>query len=230
MRICGIQKVSLLDYPNKIACTIFTQSCNFKCPFCQNAKLVIPAIFDPIIEENNIIDFLKSRIGKLDGVVISGGEPTLQNDLIDFISKVKEMGYLVKLDTNGSNLPILKELVEKKLIDYVAVDIKNSLEKYPSTCGLLQMNLDNIKQTINYLLQDHIDYEFRTTLVKEFHCLEDVNGIATLIKGCKRHYLQNFQDSEFVIRKGLHGFTDNELIQFKQKFINLGINTYIRGE
>ncbi len=230
MNICGLQKLSLLDYPGVVSCTLFTRGCDFLCPFCQNSGLVIPSKYDPIIPIEQILDFLKSRIGKLDGVTISGGEPCLQTDLIPFIKSIKDMGYLVKLDTNGNHPKILKELVENKLVDYVAIDIKNSLEKYPLTNGIKCFKTDNLIETISYLLTDPIDYEFRTTLVQEFHTLEDMIKIASLIKGANKYYLQNFVDSSNVIQKGLHPIDDKTLHLFKQKLCELGINALIRGE
>ncbi len=199
-RIGGMQKVTLLDYPEKAACTIFTAGCNLKCPFCHNKDLVfLPenySYFDP----QEILSYLQKRQGILDGVVISGGEPLLQKGL-DFVRTVKEMGYLVKLDTNGSFPDLLKEYVESGLIDYVAMDIKNCREKYAKTCGMSEENfkLRPFEESVSYLLEGHVDYEFRTTVVKELHTKEDLLSIAKWIKGAKRYYLQQFVDSGNII-------------------------------
>ena len=230
MNICGLQKVSLLDYPGLICCTIFTRGCNFCCPYCQNSGLVIPSKYDPLLDENKVLEFLKSRIGKLDAVTISGGEPTLQKDLESFIRKIKDMGYLVKLDTNGYNPDILKDLVNKKLIDYVAMDIKNSPSKYPLTASVNNLDISRIKQSIDFLINGNLDYEFRTTLIKQYHNLDDVKDISLFIKGAKKYYLQNFKDSEGVIKKGLNGFTDLEIELFKKEFIKHGTLCLIRGK
>ncbi len=229
MNICGLQKVSLLDYPGLICCTIFIRSCNFCCPYCQNSGLVIPSKYDPLLDENQVLDFLKTRVGKLDAVTISGGEPTLQSDLEAFIRKVKEMGYLVKLDTNGYNPDVLIDLVNKKLIDYVAMDIKNSPSKYSLTANA-NLDISRIKRSVDFLINGSIDYEFRTTLIRQYHSKEDVSQIALFIKGASKYYLQNFKDSSGVIKKGLEGFTNQELNDFKAEFILNGINCLIRGQ
>lgn len=230
MNICGLQKVSLLDYPGLICCTIFTRGCNFCCPYCQNSGLVVPSKYDPLLDENEVIEFLKSRVGKLDAVTISGGEPTLQNDLESFIKKIKDLGYLVKLDTNGYNPDILIDLVNKKLIDYVAMDIKNSPLKYQNTTSTANLDISRIKKSVDFLLNGIIDYEFRTTLIKQFHRLDDVDPISIFIKGASKYYLQNFKDSNGVIQQGLEGFTNQEIEQFKAKFKQNGINCLIRGQ
>ncbi len=230
MNICGLQKVSLLDYPGLICCTIFTRGCNFCCPYCQNSGLVIPSKYDPLLDENQVLDFLKSRVGKLDAVTISGGEPTLQKDLESFIKKIKDMGYLVKLDTNGYNPDILKNLVNKKLIDYVSMDIKNSPFKFSLTTSVNNLDISRIKQSIDFLISSNLDFEFRTTLIKQYHSLDDVKDIALFIKGCKKYYLQNFKDSSRVIKQGLSGFTDLEIELFKKEFIKYGTPCLIRGK
>lgn len=229
MKICGIQKVSLLDYSSLISCVIFTQGCNFLCPFCQNANLVIPSCYDKVLDEKEVFSFLESRKGKLDGLVISGGEPTLQKDLISFIKRVKQLGYKVKLDTNGTDPETTRFLIESKLIDYLAMDVKNSLEKYYITSKISSNDMLKVLKTLDILKNSSLEYELRTTLVKEFHTYNDVDGIVQLIKGCKRYYLQNFISSNCVIQKGLHGFNEEELQTFKELFIKKGINTYIRG-
>ena len=201
MNIAGVQKVTLLDYPGKVACEIFTQGCNFECPFCQNSSL-IPITNTGEFSEEEIFEYLNLRKNILDGVVITGGEPTVQKDLKGFIKKIKDLGLLVKLDTNGGNPKVLQELIDEKLVDYVAMDIKNIFNKYNITAGK-KINLDNIKKSIEILKASKIDYEFRTTIIKEMHSLDDIISICKLV-GNAKYYLQNFEDSENVID---HSFT-----------------------
>lgn len=229
MKIAGLQKLTLLDYPNKIACTIFTSGCNFICPFCHNSSLVKASENALFIEENQVLDFLKSRIGKLEGVCISGGEPTLQNDLIEFIKKIKEMGFKVKLDTNGFNFEKLKFIIDSKLVNYVAMDIKNSYDKYPLTCGLNSMKLENIKNSISLLKEDRVDYEFRTTIVKELHDFDDIKKISEMLKGSKRYYLQQFEDTPYNIKQGYSAHNLETLIKFKDYLNENNIKTELRG-
>lgn len=226
MLIKGIQKMTLLDYPGKIACTIFTGGCNFRCPFCQNGSLVIN-IDDEKITEEEILAFLAERQGKLDAVCISGGEPCIQKDLISFCKKVKTLGYLIKLDTNGSFPNALKELVEKKLIDYVAMDVKNTLEKYNLTAGS-KILLENIKESIDFLKKSNITHEFRTTVVKEFHDLNDLVDIANLVSPSKL-YLQQFRDSEDVIMKNLHSYDSDEMKNMFKECQSKCPNIFLRG-
>ncbi len=212
MNISGFQKLTLLDYPNNLACIIFTQGCNFKCPFCHNSPLISNNEHeDSFINEEEILKYLDKRKSILDGVVISGGEPTTQKNLKPFIQKIKEKGLKVKLDTNGSNTKILKELIDNSLIDYVAMDIKNDKDNYSNTCGLNKVNINNIKESIEILKSSNIDYEFRTTIIKEYHNIEFIKNILKLIGDNSKYYLQNFVDSENVIDKSIHGFSDEEL-------------------
>lgn len=210
----GIEKLSLVDFDDKVSCTLFTSSCNFRCPFCHNSALVVGKD-QPIIDHDYIYNYLKSRVGILDAVVITGGEPTLHKDLIDEIRKIKEFGYLVKLDTNGTNPEMLKQLVNEKLIDYVAIDIKNSKEKYALTTGLKNLDLSKIEETVNYLLENHIPYEFRTTLIKEFHTDEDMEKIGKWLKGASSYRLQRFIDSPYCIEQGLHEVEEKDALRFK---------------
>ena len=212
MNIAGVQKVTLLDYPGKVACEIFTQGCNFACPFCQNSGL-IPLTNTGEFSEEEIFEYLNLRKNILDGVVITGGEPTVQKDLKEFIKKIKELGLLVKLDTNGGNPKVLQELIDEELVDYVAMDIKNVFNKYNITAGK-KVALDNIKKSIEILKRSKIDYEFRTTIIKEMHSLDDIVSICKLV-GNSKYYLQNFEDSEFVIDHSLHGFSREELLFIK---------------
>lgn len=225
MIIDGFQKVSLLDYPGLISCIIFTRGCNYNCSYCQNSLLINYNNSSGLVLEEEIITYLKKRKGIIEGIVISGGEPTLQKGLIDFIKKIKELDVKVKLDTNGSNPRLLQYLIEEKLIDYVAMDIKNDLDNYYKiTCCHVNTNL--IKESIDILKQNKIDYEFRTTIIKEYHKLENINKIISLI-GESKYYLQNFVDSNYVRDKNLHGFSDEELLFIKQKLNNK--NVFVRG-
>ena len=174
MKISGFQKTTLLDYPGKVACTVFLNGCNFRCPFCHNADLVIPESETGIFTENEIFEYLKKRKGILDGVCITGGEPLLNKEISEFMKRIKEMGLLVKLDTNGSFPERLEEIIRAGVVDYVAMDIKNSFEKYSETSGLSNKDLTNIKRSIDLIMEGKTDYEFRTTVVREFHTVEDI--------------------------------------------------------
>ncbi len=213
MNIQGLQKLTLLDYPEKVACTIFTAGCNFRCPFCHNASLVTHIDLEKNISVEQILNFLKKRWRVLDGVCISGGEPLLQPELEDFIRRIKEIGYHVKLDTNGSNSRLLRRLTEQKLVDYVAMDIKNAPGKYGITIGIEDYNMDEIFRSVEFLLSGTIPYEFRTTIVREFHKREDFGAIGRWIRGAERYYLQSFQDSGDLIRPGLRAYTKEILVQ-----------------
>ncbi|WP_122643695.1 anaerobic ribonucleoside-triphosphate reductase activating protein [Luxibacter massiliensis] len=207
MNIQGLQKLTLLDYPEKVACTIFTAGCNFRCPFCHNASLVTHIHEENQIPEEEIFAFLRKRQGILDGVCITGGEPLLQRDIIDFVRKVKEIGYAVKLDTNGSSFEKLRQMTEQGLLDYIAMDIKNAPDKYGKTVGIEDYNIENILRTADYLLSDKVSYEFRTTVVRELHKREDFAAIGRWISGARRYYLQGFKDSGDLIVPGLRGYT-----------------------
>lgn len=213
MNIQGLQKLTLLDYPEKVACTIFTAGCNFRCPFCHNASLVTHIDQEKDFQAEQIMDFLKKRWRVLDGVCISGGEPLLQPGLEDFIRRLKEIGYCVKLDTNGSNSRLLRHLAEQKLLDYVAMDIKNAPDKYGITIGIREYNMDEIFRSVDFLLSGTVSYEFRTTVVREFHKREDFAAIGRWIKGAERYYLQSFQDSGDLIQPGLRAYTKEILVQ-----------------
>lgn len=226
MNIAGVQKVTLLDYPGKVACEIFTQGCNFECPFCQNSGL-IPITNTGEFSEEEIFEYLNLRKNILDGVVITGGEPTVQKDLKGFIKKIKDLGLLVKLDTNGGNPKVLQELIDEDLVDYVAMDIKNIFNKYNITAGK-KINLDNIKKSIEILKASKIDYEFRTTIIKEMHSLDDIISICKLV-GNAKYYLQNFEDSENVIDHSLHGFSREELLFIDKYLKDVFPNVEIRA-
>lgn len=206
--ICGLQKMTLLDFPGKIACTVFLGGCNFRCPFCHNSELFMGKP-EKLMEDREFFQFLSTRKGLLDGVCVSGGEPTLYKDLPAFLEKIKEMGFLVKLDTNGYRPQVLKALVERKLVDYVAMDVKNSPVMYAQTVGLERMNLDAIEESLRFLIGGSVDYELRTTLVRPFHdeaSIQDMGvWLGSLVPGKKpgRLFLQSFVDRDTVFFTGL---------------------------
>lgn len=203
--------MTMLDYPGKVACTIFTYGCNFRCPFCHNATLVIDEA--ELFSEDEILAYINKRKGILDGVCISGGEPLLQPDIFEFISKIKETGLLVKLDTNGSYPDKLKEAIDRGLIDYVAMDIKTSKENYSRVCDV-NVKIEDIEKSVQILLENKVDYEFRTTVVREMHTREDFEKISSWIKGAKRYFLQCFRDNENLIGNNLSAYTASELESF----------------
>ncbi len=212
MKILGFQKMTMLDFPGKIACTLFTAGCNFRCPFCHNAPLVTH-IDGQEFSQEEIFSYLNKRKGMLDGVCITGGEPLLQKDLRDLIVKIKEMGYAVKLDTNGSFPQALKSLVEDKLVDYVAMDVKNCPEKYALTADADESIVERVDESIKFLLSSVIPYEFRTTVVKEFHEPTDFEKIGKWIEGADKYYLQSFVDSGDLIGEALHALPKTEMEQ-----------------
>lgn len=197
MFIGGLQKTSLIDYPEKIAAIVFTQGCNFRCPYCHNPELVKKELFNQNISEKEIFDFLENKKGKLDAVSITGGEPTLQIDLYDFIKKIKSMGFAVKLDTNGSNFEVLKKLIDEKLVDYIAMDIKAPLEKYEEVVRM-KINLEKIKKSIELIINSDIESEFRTTIVKSLLNFEDFEKIGELVKGASYYVVQKFVKSKAI--------------------------------
>ena len=221
MLIKGLQKTTLLDFPGKVACTVFTGGCNFRCPFCHNASLVLTPNMVDTIDEKDFFDYIIKRKGILDGVCITGGEPLMQKDIIPFIKKIKEIGLAVKLDTNGSYHDTLKEILSLGLVDYVAMDIKNCPDKYNITVGLNQTPQD-IDKSIDLLLEGNVPYEFRTTVVKELHTIEDIEKLAIRIKGAKRYYLQGFIDSGDLIATGYSAYEPeemNRLLEVARKWI-----------
>lgn len=227
MRITGLVKTTLLDFPGKVACTVFTYGCNFRCGFCHNALLVTRENKD-IISEEEFFSFLSKRHGILDGVCISGGEPTLQKDLPEFIKKIKSMGFAVKLDTNGYEPDILQSLINEELLDYVAMDIKSSPEQYSKICGV-NINIDKIKQSVDILKSSKIDYEFRTTCVKEYHKIEDFDKIASWLEGDSKYFLQHFEDSGNLIADNLSAFTKEETQEIEKIFHGRVPNIGLRG-
>ena len=197
MKIHGLQKMTLLDYPGHVACTVFLGGCDFRCPFCHNFDLVVGPMPEAM-SEDEFFAFLDKRHGLLDGVAITGGEPCLRTDLPDFIARIREAGFLVKLDTNGYHPAMLRRLIEERLVDYVAMDIKNSPGKYAQTCGLPRIDLDLIDESISLLMGSSVPYEFRTTVVRELHEARDFEEIGKWIEGADRYFLQAFTSRDTV--------------------------------
>lgn len=213
MKVTGIQKLTLLDYPGVVACTVFTAGCNFRCPFCHNAMLVLPEQIDnECLTDDEVFGFLKKRRGVLDGVAVTGGEPLLHADMPEFLARVKELGYKIKLDTNGSNPELLSEIVKNKLVDRVAMDIKNAPEEYARTIGLKSFDIAPVERSKEMLLRGDIDYEFRTTVVKGIHTKESLIGAAKWIEGAKEYYLQQFKDSgNLILPDGLSAYDEKQM-------------------
>ncbi len=228
MKFYGFQKMTMLDFPGRVACLVFTGGCNFRCPFCHNALLVTQND-NVVYTEEEILDYLKKRKGLLDGICVSGGEPLLQVGLDDFLKKVKEIGYSVKLDTNGSFPSRLEKLVLSGLVDYVAMDIKNCKEKYSLTCGTESVDLSNVEKSVDFLLKGKVDYEFRTTIVDGLHETQDIVKIGEWIKGAKKYFLQNFVDSGNLIESGLKAVSLDKLKDFEKIVKNYVEKTGLRG-
>lgn len=199
MKICGLAKLTLLDYPQKTACTVFTGGCNFRCPFCHNSSLVCENDFEEAISQKDFLAFLDTRKKILDGVCITGGEPLIHNDIDDLLIKIKDKGFKVKLDTNGSNPDKLKSLVNNGLIDYVAMDVKNCKDNYAPTCGTQHIDIKKISESVDFLMSGTVDYEFRTTAINGIHTLCDFKKIAEWIAGNEKYFIQNFIDSGDIL-------------------------------
>ncbi len=229
MRIMGLQKLTLLDYPDKIACTVFLGGCNFRCPFCHNSSLISVNESESEVSYDELMTFLKKRVGTLDGVAITGGEPLINDDIETLLRDIKDLGYSVKLDTNGSFPSRLKYLIENGLVDYVAMDIKNSPEKYALTCGKKIMDLSGVTESINYLLKGNVPYEFRTTVVKELHEAADFEQIGKLIAGADAYYLQSFIDSGDILCDGFSAYDTDDLRFFRSLLVKYVPNTHLRG-
>ena len=226
MEFVGIDKFSLLDYDEKVSVVLFSPACNFRCPFCHNGDSVLNS--NTPIPFNEILDYLKTRVGLVDAVVFTGGEPTLMPELKERIKAVRELGFLVKLDTNGTNPKLLEELINEGLLDYVAMDIKNSEVRYKETTDCPHLNMENIKKSIEILKKNQVNYEFRTTIVKEFHDEISIKEMGEMVRGAKVLYLQKFVDRDGVIRKGLHEISQAEANHFKD-ILSLFIPTELRG-
>ena len=223
MRICGLQKLSMVDYPGKLAATVFTGGCDLRCPFCHNALLVTRLTESPVLTEDEVLEFLKKRQGLLDGVVLSGGEPLLQPGAADFLAMVRQLGYAVKLDTNGFHPQALAEILERGLVDYVAMDIKNRREKYGDTCGVPGLDPAPVEESLHLLIGSGVDFELRTTLVRNFHTPEDLAAMGRWVAGffpegtAPRYFLQKFVDSGNLISTGCRGFDDREMAAMAEK-------------
>ena len=212
MLISGLQKLTLLDYPGMVACTVFTGGCNLRCPFCHNSSLVLPERLAHDTDEEQVLSFLRKRRGTLDGVAVTGGEPLLHKDIDGFLARVHEMGYKIKLDTNGSFPDRLMAIVKAGLVDRVAMDIKNSPELYSETVGIPGFDLEPVERSKNFLLEGSVDYEFRTTVVKGLHTEESITEAARWIAGAKEYYLQQFKDSGDVLAiDGLSAYDEKEM-------------------
>lgn len=231
MRLGGLQKLTLLDYPGLVACTVFTVGCNMRCPFCQNASLVNRIEEENLLPEEEFFSFLKKRQGILDGVCITGGEPTLQPDLNEFIAKIKSMGFKVKLDTNGSFPDKVKEILDSGNVDMVAMDLKNTLDRYAETVGIPGFDTSKILESINIIRSSGVEYEFRTTVVSPLHRPEDFGELAKMVEGSPRYFLQNFVDSgDLVAGEGMTTLTEEELKQALANAKEIIPQTKIRGE
>lgn len=216
MRIDGLQTLTLLDYPGKVACTVFTSGCNMRCPFCHNASLVCGEV-PPFMEKEEFFAFLKKRTGVLDGVCVTGGEPLLQEGLIPFLLEVKEKGFTTKLDTNGLLHDRLRAVVEAGAVDYVAMDIKNCKARYAETAGVPGLDLAPIEKSVQFLMEGKVDYEFRTTVVKELHNKADFGEIGRWLKGAKRYFLQSFKDSGDILSPGLSPMEKADLLEIRDR-------------
>jgi pyruvate formate lyase activating enzyme len=207
--------MTLLDFPGKVACTVFLGGCDFRCPFCHNWDILDPST-PVIMEEDEFYKFLDKREGLLDGVAITGGEPLLRTGMVDFIKGIRSRGFLVKLDTNGNHPDRLKEFVSEGLLDYVAVDVKNNKERYGETVGIPMLDISKIEETISFLLEGNVPYEFRTTVLRQFHDADSFKGIAEWIEGAEHYFIQSFVDRETVPFSGLEAYSPEELEEFKK--------------
>ena len=216
MILTGLQKLTLLDYPGAVACTIFTGGCNGRCPFCHNSSLVLPDRIESRLTEEDALQFLQKRKGLLDGVAISGGEPLLQPDLADFLRRIKDLGYKIKMDTNGFFPDRLRKVVEEGLADRIAMDVKNAPDRYPETVGLANPDMGAVTASKEYLLAFGGDYEFRTTVVRGLHRREDIAEAARWIAGAREYYLQQYVDSGDILQaEGLEAYTPEQMEQFR---------------
>ena len=213
MKIHGLQKMTLLDFPGKVACTVFLGGCDMRCPFCHNAEL-IDGTAPAVMEEEELLAFLKKRAGLLEGVAITGGEPLLRDDTIVLMEKIRDLGYPVKLDTNGTHPDRLRKILDRGLATYVAMDIKNSPDRYAVTAGLEKLDLAPIRESVSLLTEGRTDYEFRTTVVAELHDADSFRGIGEWIRGARRYYLQKFTDRDTVPFGGFHAPEDEKMREY----------------
>ena len=226
----GLQKLTLLDFPGYVACTLFTKGCNMRCPFCHNALLVTDTKSQKAYKNEEILAFLKKRVGVLDGIAITGGEPTLMPGLKQFIIQARELGYKIKLDTNGTRPAVVRDLVDNGLLDYVAMDVKNCKQRYGETVGFDQgYDLSPIQESINYLMEGRVDFEFRTTVSKTFHNEADIVELAKWISGNEKYFLQQFKDSGNLIGEGIEPYSEDELRAVFDKILPFVPNAQLRG-
>lgn len=228
MNINGLQKLSLLDFPGHTACTVFLAGCDMKCPFCHNSEL-IDGSAPVLMTDEELLDFLNKRIGLLDGVAFTGGEPLLRKDLPELFRIIKSLGYAVKLDTNGAHPEALKKVLDEELVDYIAMDVKNSPEKYPETSGCKYINIENIKTSIGLIMDSGLDYEFRTTVVDQLHDESSFEAIGEMIKGAGKYFLQPFTDRDTVVFSGFSAPDEEKLKKYEsivKKYVGY---TEIRG-
>lgn len=227
MEFVGIDKFSLLDYDENVSVVLFAPTCNFRCPFCHNGESVLNS--STPIKFGDILSYLESRVGLVDAVVISGGEPTLMDDLIEKIELIRKLGFKIKLDTNGSNPDVLENILSRGLIDYVAMDVKNSPEQYSLTSGCAKINIEKIAKSLQILKDSGISYELRTTIVKEFHNDKSIEEMGEFIKGADKLFIQKFVDRDGVIQKGLHEISLEEANHFKSVLSKFVKNVELRG-
>ena len=231
MHIGGMQKLTLLDYPGKVACTVFLSGCNLRCPYCHNPGLVLPdQINAPGMPEADVFSFLEQRKGRLDGVCITGGEPTLQPELPEFLEKLRDFGYAIKLDTNGTNPGMLRRLCQDGLLDMVAMDIKNAPQRYAKTCGVQDCSFEKIRQSAEFLMEGKVPFEFRTTVVRGLHDEEAFRKIGEWLRGPWAYYLQVFQDSGELMQSGMQGFEKAQMQRFLEAVKPYLPRAEIRGE
>ena len=229
MVIHGLQKLTLLDYPGHTACTVFTAWCPWRCPFCHNASLVLRPESQPVIDQEEFFAFLHKRRGLLDGVAVTGGEPTVQKDLPEFLRRVKDMGFAVKLDTNGTAPGMLREILAEGLADYVAMDVKAGRDNYPSVTGTIRPGLPAVEESAALLMEGRVDFEFRTTVVRELHTMEDFDDIAAWLAGGEKYFLQAFKDSGDLLTPGHSACTKEEMEAFRARLLPAIPRTALRG-
>ena len=228
MKIHGLQKMTLLDFPGRVACTVFLGGCDFRCPFCHNFEL-IDGTAQPIMDEDELLAFLRKRTGLLDGVAFTGGEPCLHRDLPELLGRIRALGFAAKLDTNGFHPDLLRQILAEGLVDYVAMDVKNSPAKYAATCGLPSLDLTPIRESIALLKSSGADYEFRTTVAAELHQAEDFEEIGQMIRGARRYFLQRFTDRDSVPFEGFHAPAKEDMLRYAEIARRYVADTSLRG-
>ena len=228
MKIHGLQKMTLLDFPGRVACTVFLGGCDFRCPFCHNFELV-DGTAKPVMDEEELLGFLKKRSGLLDGVAFTGGEPLLHRDLPELMRKIRDLGYAVKLDTNGYHPQLLKQILQAGLVDYVAMDIKNSPEKYARTAGLKTIDLPLVTDSISLLVNGDCPYEFRTTVISELHEEDDFRKMGEMIRDARQYFLQAFTDRDTVPFEGFHAPDPEQMRHYREIVSEFVLNAELRG-